>query len=404
MGIPFNSLSYSTKKSLIAWERMLAKCMRSRFYLIIMNKLLKKISIIFACLGLCALLSLPCILSIDRKAEQTSAVDSDSSVNDLIKFDKPENSVEAYEEFEADLCYLVNFQSSNIPAINFSISPLYFEYYGQVFMPTSNVSLELNHSNRGITNLLILSGNVRVLDLTINNNFYVVFSADVSASTYGFHSNTGKIIYQANYSIYSSIVSEINSLEGAIVALQSQKDILQGQITSLNSDLATAQSNITSLQLQIAALNFDKQELQSQITLLDYQISAKEGLIDELQAERDELESQIEDLESQIEELEDDVYYWNSEYTTAHNSLLELQHSVSSLTTTIDNLRASLSAREEEIETLSAANGVFGLIRSAFTGIIPLLDYQLAPNLSIGAILTIPFVLAILGFILKAVS
>lgn len=406
---------------------------------IIMNKLLKKISIIFGCLGLCGLLSLSCILSIDRKAEQTNAVVDSGS--DLI-FTK-------YYFIDSFQAYFNNYTSTGVSGIrvqmyensstqdgvflNFTSFVIYDDY--DLYYSDNTLSIFFaddyyNESYQGFnfeysSDFSLDFTDFLSFDGTVNDEIYISPSGiNLSVNYYGYFEDNGyssgvyTFLYSSSdsnnlYLDYTVPIDDSTVLDYSWRVLAydmgyvdeysfdySSNNYIYSYFYSFNGELLEPFTFETVLSDFTSGYDSYNDLLDSYNSILEY-----DG---EYIARIEELESQNELLESQIESITDDLDQAELDRDTYYQWYLDEKAYADNLKAYYDDLYEPLTSRidylENELTNAQVIHNTYNLISSAFGGLIPLLDFELAPGLSLGAILTIPFVVAILSFILRAIG
>lgn len=383
----------------------------------------KKLFILFSLLGICFGISLPLFLN-NNKAEAVSAeaVTRDLVYNDLILYD-----VGDIDNPQPNKVYSFNINTITT-AGTFNI--LYFEQGSFKLLNTGSGSMRLNIVASGdlytasLQYRLTASGSFSTLLNFIGPNISVVFKTFTSpVSTYtNFITNfaiDGAIpVYKTDSDYYSQLFTQISNLNTQVQGLNSQISILQSSIQEKESLIAQKNATILQLNSQNEALHNEVVSIQNEYDILEAQYQALEISYEDLISSEASLLTFINGFihstlnsEYTANTLTQGVAYLNTRILSNQEEIESLTSQISQLDEQIEaddriinQLNATISDLEAQVDSLYATSSVFGLIRSAFAGVVPLLDLELMPNITIGMILTIPFVLAVLGFILKALG
>lgn len=109
----------------------------------------------------------------------------------------------------------------------------------------------------------------------------------------------------------------------------------------------------------------------------------------------------IQELEESVDNLQNDIAILDENLTDAYDNINALENMVDGLNNEIVNLRQTIYNLNESLASATAPQSVFQLLTKGFESVARVLEFELIPHVTIGLLVSIPIIGAILFFVIK---
>lgn len=353
-----------------------------------MKNILKKISIIFGCLGLVSLFSIPCVLALDCKdnVSQTNAVDFD------------EYSFSIYQSYPGGFfCFdivsnIVVSPSANNNGVNITFDDFYIYKIFVMNENGSGFSCDGDFLDEPIITHNQMTGITPNYDNHFNVSYYVNYAIDTSIDILNFRLRFGGTSFKY-VDISFPFVDDLSEIQftggyeyglGVLDGYYYDGYLSGGFGFDFCFDSGYTEDDVSDAYTE----GYDD----------GYKDGTYDGYEDGYSVGYDEASDL---LQLEIDSLTTSYNLANSLYIEYYNLYVKEHDKYLQLIIASDNAAERIESLENQLASAMAITNTFNLISSSFTGLIPLLDLELAPNITIGMLLTIPFTISIIVLAFK---